>query len=122
MLNLHASLMKRGRLAVDIASASRNRPQLSEMSSTSYFLASSRKDVILPQLTWLSASYMPLISRRVVSAVSSSCSLAEDGKSKSRPLHRECTHAWLQQLFFVEPGSYGSHQHLGRACADEDIS
>jgi hypothetical protein len=87
MLNLHASLMARGRLAVDSCSASRNRPQLIEMSSTSYFLASSSSDVTLLHRTWLFVSYIASISRRTLAAVSSSCSLVEDGTSDSRPLH-----------------------------------
>jgi hypothetical protein len=87
MLNLHARLMKRGRLDADIVSASRKRPQLTELSSTSYFLLSSRKDVTLDQSTRLSASYMPLISWRTMAALSSSCSRADDGMSDRRPLH-----------------------------------
>ena len=88
MLNVHARLMKRGRFDADIVSASRKRPQLTEMSSTSYFLLSSRRGVILDQSTWLFVSYMPLMSWRTLAAVSSSCSLDEAGMSESRLLHR----------------------------------
>ena len=99
MLNVRASLMKRERLHADIVSASRNREHLTEMSSTSYFLASSSRGVTLDQSTWLFASYMLLMSRRTLAAVSSSYSCAESGMSKRSPLHRQVPfifRSWFQ--------------------------